>query len=133
MTDRISKTSRSSLMSKIRSKNTKCEIALFSAIESLGIKNYARHYNIIGKPDLAFPKKKLAVFCDSDFWHGKKNTPKSNADYWIKKLERNRKRDKLVNLELKKQGWRIVRISEQSILKKPLFQARRIQKMLLAT
>jgi DNA mismatch endonuclease (patch repair protein) len=118
MTDRVSKKVRSSIMSKIRSKNTKCELVLFKALEDAGIKNFKRHYAITGKPDVALPEKKLAVFCDSGFWHGKGRIPETNAEYWRKKFERNRKRDKEVNRELRRLGWNVLRISEENVLNK---------------
>jgi len=130
MTDRVSKSVRSLIMSKVKSKNTKCELALCDALKEAGLTNFKKHYKVLGKPDIAFPEKKLAVFCDSDFWHGKKNVPETNREYWEKKFERNKKRDRKVNVELKKSGWKILRISEKSVLEKPLYHANRIKKFL---
>lgn len=75
------------------------------------------HYAAFGKPDIAFPHIKLAIFCDSDFWYGKTSLPKTNQDYWKEKFQRNRRRDIEVNVELKKLGWTILRFSEKQILK----------------
>lgn len=69
---------------------------------------------ITGKPDFVFKSKKLAIFCDGEFWHGKdweirKAEHKSNQEFWYNKIERNIERDKEVNIALKKAGWRVLR------------------------
>ena len=74
----------------------------------------------MGCPDIAFISLKIAIFCDSEFWHGynweeRKNDFKSNRDFWIPKIEKNMARDKFVNDELKKQGWIVLRFSEKEI------------------
>ena len=70
--------------------------------------------DITGKPDFVFKSKKLAIFCDGEFWHGKnweirKADHKSNQEFWYNKIERNIERDKEVNIALKKAGWRVLR------------------------
>jgi DNA mismatch endonuclease (patch repair protein) len=73
---------------------------------------------LLGNPDFTFPKEKLAVFVDGCFWHGCSihgNKPKSNRDYWERKLSRNRKRDRRVTRELRKSGWRVIRVWEHSL------------------
>ncbi len=69
---------------------------------------------ILGKPDLAFIGKKIAIFCDSEFWHGydwenRKKDFKSHQDFWIPKIERNIARDKEVTEMLQQQGWIVLR------------------------
>jgi DNA mismatch endonuclease (patch repair protein) len=86
-----------------------------------------------GKPDIAFPKAKTAIFCDSEFWHGyhwSENQEKilSNREYWIPKIERNMKRDKSVSRSLRKQGWLVLRFWGKAILKNPGKCADRIEK-----
>lgn len=76
----------------------------------------------MGKPDICFKGKKVAVFCDSEFWHGKylmeeKYIPKSNKDYWIPKIKRNIERDKEVSSELEKGGWTVLRFWQKEIEK----------------
>ena len=83
-------------------------------------KNYKK---IIGKPDIVFIRKKVAVFCDSEFWHGydwenRKNDIKSNRDFWIKKIERNIQRDIEVNEILKNDGWSVLRFWGNDIKKR---------------
>ena len=76
---------------------------------------YRKNVNgIIGKPDIVFIGKKIAVFCDSEFWHGydlehKKYEFKSRQDFWIPKIERNMERDKEVTEGLEKDGWTVIR------------------------
>ena len=74
--------------------------------------------SIIGKPDIVFRRKKIAVFIDSDFWHGHPKRcimPKTNIDYWLNKIARNRKRDKEVNCILEKDGWDVIRLWEYNV------------------
>jgi DNA mismatch endonuclease Vsr len=74
--------------------------------------------SVFGKPDLTFPEQKIAVFIDSDFWHGNPKRfvrPKTNVEYWDDKIEKNRKRDRIVNRRLRKEGWIVLRIWEYDI------------------
>jgi DNA mismatch endonuclease (patch repair protein) len=116
MVDKISKKKRSKIMSAIRSKNTKPELALRRALWAQGLR-YRIHYGK-EKIDIAFPSKKVAVFVDGCFWHGcpqHSHIPKSNQKYWIPKLERNKERATLKNQRLKKQGWKVLRFWEHEI------------------
>ena len=77
---------------------------------------------VYGKPDIAFIGKKVAVFCDSEFWHGydwehKNLEIKSNRDFWIPKIERNMARDQEVNEQLKADGWLVLRFWGKEIKK----------------
>ncbi len=115
---------RSENMSRIRSKNTSIEILLGKAMWSLGLRYRKNDKTVFGKPDFVFKGKKVAVFCDSEFWHGKylleqKYIPKVNAEYWIPKLKRNIERDREVNLFLQSEGWTVVRFWEKDIRKNP--------------
>jgi DNA mismatch endonuclease (patch repair protein) len=102
------------MMSRIRgSGNKDTELALAKLFRRHGIKGWRRNQQVFGKPDFIFPKFKLVIFVDGCFWHGcpKHGTrPKSNRSYWHRKLSGNRSRDKLVNRELRKLGWRVFRI-----------------------
>jgi DNA mismatch endonuclease Vsr len=94
-------------------------------MKSLWHKGYRYRKNdktVFGKPDLVFQSLKIAVFCDSEFWHGKnweskKYEHKSNQDFWYKKIERNIERDKEVNFELEKSGWKVIRFWGKEIEK----------------
>lgn len=107
-------------MQNIRSVNTKPELLIAKELRRRKIYFTKNVKTILGKPDFVFRRKKVAVFIDSDFWHGHPTRcimPKSNLSYWKSKIERNRQRDKMVNKELKSIGWHVIRIWEYDIKK----------------
>ncbi|MDR6515851.1 very short patch repair endonuclease [Chryseobacterium camelliae] len=111
---------RSKIMSKIRSKNTKPEILFRKGLYSTGIRYRLNVAKLPGKPDLVIQKYKIAIFIDGDFWHGykweeKKLRIKSNADYWLKKIEGNMQRDINNNSALEKNGYKVFRFWEHQI------------------
>lgn len=113
---------RSNIMKKIKSKNTKPEISFRKTLWNAGIRYRTNNRSIIGNPDIAIKKYKLAIFIDGEFWHGynwnkKKEKIQSNRDYWIPKIERNIKRDKQVTKQLKKEGWKVFRFWDSQIKK----------------
>jgi DNA mismatch endonuclease (patch repair protein) len=114
--DMYSKAVRSYTMSRIRSYKTQPELQMQKLLRSMHFIYQPK--NIYGKPDFANRAAKIAIFIDGCFWHGCKkhyNTPRTNVAYWSAKINRNRKRDKLVNMTLKSKGWRIIRIWEHDI------------------
>lgn len=114
--------SRSKLMGKIKSKNTKPEIKLRKALWNLGHR-YRKHVKKLpGSPDIVFSKHKLVIFVDGEFWHGynweeKKKKIKSNRGFWIPKIERNIQRDKQNKIKLEDEGWVVLRFWEHEINK----------------
>ncbi len=115
--------SRSENMRRIKSKDTSIEILLRKELWRRGLRYRKNAKDIFGKPDIVFKGKKLAVFADSEFWHGKylmegKYIPKTNTEFWVKKIERNIERDKEVNQKLKDDGWMVLRFWESDIRKK---------------
>jgi DNA mismatch endonuclease (patch repair protein) len=86
---------------------------------------YRKHVGALpGRPDFAFPRARVCVFCDGDFWHGRdwdvlreRLARRANADYWIAKLERNRERDQEQTRVLKELGWTVVRVWETDVLR----------------
>jgi DNA mismatch endonuclease (patch repair protein) len=109
-------------MQAIKSSNTSIEIKLRNALWSNGYRYRKNYTKLIGKPDIVFIKKKIAIFCDSEFWHGydwenRKNSIKSNSEYWIGKIERNIERDKHINHQLRAQGWIVLRFWGKEIEK----------------
>lgn len=109
-------------MRAIRSKDTTIELALRKALWKRGIRYRKNYKGLLGKPDIVITKYRIAVFCDSDFWHGydwenRKARIKSNQDYWIPKIERNMKRDREVTATLVEQGWIVLRFWEHTIRK----------------
>ncbi|MGH2638750.1 MAG: very short patch repair endonuclease [Rhabdochlamydiaceae bacterium] len=126
--DIFTKAERSMIMSKIRSKNTTPERVLFTELHKRGVK-FQRHYKLIGRPDMAFPKDKLAVFIDGDFWHGYNWKVKMEIPpeiFWQPKISSNMKRDRKVRKELSKIGWKVMRIWEHDVKKNPSGCAARI-------
>jgi DNA mismatch endonuclease (patch repair protein) len=104
-------------MSRIRGKNTKPEVALRSALWSLGLR-YRLHAPISGKPDIVFPRHRVAVFVDGCFWHGCPEhsvRPKTNSQFWKDKLEKNIARDRRTSASLTNEGWTVVRFWEHEI------------------
>lgn len=116
--DTFTKKKRSEIMSKIRSKNTKAELLVFRELRKRRI-YFQRHYkNAIGKPDIALPRKKRAVFIDGDFWHGyqfNKIKAKLPKKYWLDKINNNISRDEKNRKMLRKNGWLVLRIWEHDI------------------
>lgn len=109
-------------MRAIRSKDTTIELALRKALWQRGIRYRKNYKGLIGKPDIVITKYRIAVFCDSDFWHGydwenRKARIKSNQNYRIPKIERNMKRDREVTAALVEQGWIVLRFWEHTIRK----------------
>ena len=118
--DNLTPAQRKKNMQNIRSKGTKPELILMSELKKLKIYFATYAKNIIGKPDIVFRRKKIAVFVDSDFWHGHKTRfvmPKTNKDYWEKKIANNKKRDRKVNKTLKSADWKVIRLWEYDIKK----------------
>jgi DNA mismatch endonuclease (patch repair protein) len=114
--DTVPRHVRSRIMSQIRSADTAPERILRAALIRKGLSGFRLQYQVIGRPDFAFPREKIAIFCDSDFWHGRKPLPASNRSYWKAKMKRNAARDLSVNAKLKAQGWSVIRLSESAIM-----------------
>ena len=111
------------IMSSVHSKNTNIEVRLCHALWHKGYRYRKNVTNLPGKPDIVFTKYKLAIFCDAEFWHGKdwevqksKLEKGKNPDYWVKKIEKNRQRDFVVNQKLASMGWTVLRFWGKEIL-----------------
>lgn len=120
--DRLTPQQRSKNMAAIRSTNTKAEIRLAKALWHLGYRYRKNNRAVFGTPDLTFKKLKIAIFVDSEFFHGKdweteKNRVKTNPEFWQKKIERNRQRDIEVNNYLESQNWKVIRFWSHEIEK----------------
>jgi DNA mismatch endonuclease (patch repair protein) len=120
MPDSHDKKTRSRVMSKIRSQGNKStELRLIKLMRLKRIKGWRRNYPLLGKPDFVFPNQRIAIFVDGCFWHGCTRCyiqPKTNEEYWVTKRITNRKRDRLVNRTLKKQGWYVFRVWEHEFI-----------------
>ncbi len=119
MVDKVSSERCSEIMSSIRGADTGIELRFRRELWEKGIRGWRKNYkNLLGKPDIVFTKKKLAIFLDGCFWHGCfkcGQTPKSNSKYWEEKFRKNRERDKKNNLALKSLGWKVIRFWEHEI------------------
>ena len=108
-------------MHRIRSKDTSIEIKLRRALWQNGIR-YRKNYRVLcGVPDIVILRYKIAIFCDSSFWHGKdyslKKPVDTNHEYWDAKIRRNIDRDKDVNQKLEEEGWTVLRFWDTEINK----------------
>lgn len=123
MADRVDKETRSRVMSSVKNKNTRLEQSLVTILENAGVTGFLRYAKgLPGTPDIAFMKRKTAVFLDSCFWHGcpkHLRRPSSNRSYWEAKIEKNIKRDRRQRAALRRLGWSVLRIWEHD-LKNPL-------------
>ena len=117
MADRLSKEERSELMSHIRSVNTKPEVALRRALWRRGFRYRVNVKNLPGSPDIVLPKHRTVVFVHGCFWHGHEGckeytVPKTNTEFWVKKIRRNQERDLKVQHELASMGWHCITVWE---------------------
>lgn len=111
--DRLTKEQRSKCMSAIRGTNTKPEILVRKFLFSQGFRYRINDSRLPGHPDIVLPKYKTVIFINGCFWHGhegcsKYSIPKTNTDFWTKKIERNKKRDSAVQYDLMMLGWHII-------------------------
>lgn len=108
-------------MSAVKSTGTSFEVALGKALWQEGLRYRKNNKTVFGKPDFTFKKYKLAVFVDSEFFHGKdfetKKKPATNPEFWLKKISRNIERDKEVNEFLTTNGWTVIRFWSQEVKK----------------
>jgi DNA mismatch endonuclease (patch repair protein) len=128
MADRISKKRRSEIMSLVRSKDTKPEMKVRSFLHGKGLRFRLHSRTLPGKPDLIFPKYKVALFVHGCFWHGHKNCsrhriPKSNVEFWEQKIAATKLRDQKHYKTLEVLGWRTIIIWECEIYKKEKLEA----------
>lgn len=101
-------------MQAIKNKDSKIELLLRKELWHRGLRYRKNVSRIYGKPDIVFIGKKIAIFCDSEFWHGynweeRKKNFKSHREFWIPKIERNMRRDAEVTEKLRFEGWKVLR------------------------
>lgn len=124
--DRLSVEQRHKNMSMIKNKDTKIEVLLRKKLWNEGIR-YRKNYKLLpGKPDIAITRYKIAIFCDSEFFHGKdweklceQLERGNNAEFWKNKIGKNIERDKETNKRLNALGWTVIRFWGKDILKNP--------------
>ncbi|HOW08318.1 MAG TPA: very short patch repair endonuclease [Bacteroidales bacterium] len=120
--DVLTKEQRTRNMQAIRNKNTRIELILAKKLFSLGYRYRRNDKTVYGRPDISIKKYKIAIFCDSEYFHGKdwdvnKKRIQSNRDFWYDKIESNIKRDRVVNETLLKNGWKVLRFWGEDIKK----------------
>lgn len=124
MADNLTREQRHKSMSHIKSKDTSIEVKLRNALWKNGYRYRKNYKELPGKPDIAITKYKIAIFCDSEFFHGKDweilkphLEMGNNSKYWVSKIERNRQRDDEINKQLLFLGWTVVRFWGKDILR----------------
>lgn len=115
-------------MARVHSKDGKDEIIIRKLLWHEGIRYRTNYKKLPGKPDIAITKYKVAVFIDGEFWHGydwknRKARLKRNRDYWIPKIEYNKKHDAEVNKKLEDKGWIVLRFWSKKVLQNPEYYA----------
>ncbi len=113
---------RSKIMSKIRGKNTKPELAFRKALYAAGYRYRIDYKKLIGKPDIVLKKYRTVIFIDGEYWHGhnweeRKPKVKTNREFWIAKIERNMQRDREVNKKLDDLNYTVFRFWESEVKK----------------
>lgn len=132
--DNLTKEQRHKNMVRIKSEGTSIEVCLRKALWNKGFR-YRKNYNKLpGKPDIVLTKYKIAIFCDSEFFHGKdweilkpRLEKGNNPEYWVKKISRNLERDDEINKQLLFMGWTVIRFWGKDITNKPEECARVIE------
>lgn len=124
-------------MSHIRGKDTKIEVVLRKALWAKGYRYRKNLKDLPGRPDIALTKYRIAIFCDSEFFHGKdwedlkpRLEKGKNPDYWVKKIERNIQRDKEKDEALQAIGWTVMHFWGKDILKDPDACVAQIEQMI---
>jgi DNA mismatch endonuclease (patch repair protein) len=104
-------------MSRVRSKDTTPEIMLRSALHRRGFRFRKHVQSLPGKPDIVFPRSRVVVFVDGEFWHGYRYSRWRDtlADFWKVKLDANRKRDIENTRRLRASGWRVIRVWQREV------------------
>ena len=122
--DRLTKEQRHKNMKNIRSKDTSIELKLRKELWRRGYRYRKNYTELPGKPDIVLTKYKIAIFCDSEFFHGKdwevlkpRLENGKNSEYWITKISRNRERDNEINKKLLFMGWTVIRFWGKDIKK----------------
>lgn len=113
---------RSKIMSKIRGKNNKTEVAFRKLLWKAGYRYRVNSKKLIGKPDIVLNQYHTVIFIDGEYWHGfnweeRKKKVKTNREFWIPKIERNMQRDREVNAKLNEMGYKVFRFWENEIKK----------------
>ncbi len=118
--DPLTAEQRSDTMRRVRRKDTKPELALRRELYRRGLRYRVDYAKAPGRPDIAMVGRKLAIFVDGEFWHGKKLSEErlsQMSEYWQRKLQRNVDRDRRINRELSQLGWTVIRVTDRDVQK----------------
>lgn len=120
MTDIFTPQKRSWVMSRIRGKNTRIDLKMKDMLEKCPFR-FEMYPKMYGNPDFILRRKKIAIFCDGDFWHGYRYHEKKKPakKFWRDKIENNMQRDKRYSRRLRRDGWSVLRFWEHDIEKNP--------------
>lgn len=124
-------------MSRVKAKGTEIEKIMAGVLWASGLRGYRKNLNgVLGTPDFCWRRRKVAVFCDSSFWHGfnwakEKKKIKVRKSFWFKKIEDNMRRDKAITTRLKQDGWKVLRFWDFDIKKDAASCVKKIARVLL--
>lgn len=115
--DTLTPDKRSKLMSRVRARDTRPEMAVRRAVHRMGLRFRLHRNDLPGRPDIVLPRHKMAIFVHGCFWHRhaycpKASTPENNKDFWLSKFRANRNRDRKCIQSLSRLGWKVVVIWE---------------------
>lgn len=120
-----------------RCQNTRAEVLLRSALWGMGLRFRKNLPELPGKPDIVFPRSRVVVFCDGDFWHGRnwralraKLKQGTNSDYWVRKIAANMARDQTTDEVLRANGWLVIRFWATDVLADPGRAASAVRRVL---
>ena len=124
MSDIFNTFKRKKIMRSIKSKNTKPELVIRKLLFSKGYRYKIHDKKLPGKPDIVMTKRKVVVNIHGCYWHyhgcSRSNVPKTQTEYWVEKLENNKRRDFQNKRKLKKLGWRVIDVWECTLIKRNL-------------
>jgi DNA mismatch endonuclease, patch repair protein len=133
MVDVFTQKKRSEIMSRVKGRgNLATEVRLIGMFREHGLVGWRRRARLFGNPDFVFAAGRFAIFVDGCFWHGCPHhgaLPQTNTEFWRQKFTRNKKRDLLVNRQLRKIGWTPIRIWQHE-LREPERVVRRLCKIM---
>jgi DNA mismatch endonuclease (patch repair protein) len=130
------------MMSRVRHKDSKAELALRRALHASGVRYRLHAPDVTGRPDLVIRSRRLAVFVDGDLWHGNPDEVRrrgrasladvfpTRTEWWVAKIERTMTRDREVTRALRTQGWTVVRLWEHDVLRDPSACAEEVRRAL---
>lgn len=133
----------SRLMESVRSADTFAERLLRSHLYRMGLRYRKNVKTVFGRPDVAFCGLRIAVFIDGDYWHGRilqesglqalnQSLKTVNREFWVRKIQQNVNRDSLVNAELERAGWSVIRVWEKDVKRNPALIAARISELVIS-